>query len=566
MAEWISLTSKAVLDEKARALRRKCRGHYFSNYVWFSAAIEKEIPYSPMWLFEEGDNMLLLQQYNEFFKLFYFIGDITSFRLQLPAIVGEKKVLCEFIEEEGKEKQKEIAESLIQLGFAQYRKFYMMECTNEGVSVIPQDICDNDRESGVKYDKCLVIGTGTVANDCANLIKKTGIEVELIESRESDYSVSKQFCEQRAIPYKLLIGKELDTFLMEITEKILIVSASNRHLFPNEVVNKPNFTIVNYHGALLPKYPGRNAEAWAIFEGDEEAGITWHFVSSDVDAGNIIIQKSTPITEKSTSLSILNTNSQLAVSALSEILPQLLKDNVTGKKQLERHPVMYSWMKPNDGFLDVNWDSCKISRFLRSMNYGPLKVLGDPHVIIDGEDYTIGRYRIKDTDNKDNQTIKCENGALIVEKEEKRIEIQVVADKMGGKMTFNNNFSPEDLKELFQIFDPYVDLIPLPELFDEYYKSKQFLVCYVDDDYAGVVVYTVKDSIIDEDFIYVKPQYRGIGKYLYTEFLKHAFVDLGCKKVVPWVHTDNPKSLSFHTAAGAKQTPYYKLSFLTNLK
>lgn len=273
MAEWVSLTSKADLDEKARALRRKCRGHYFSNYVWFSAAIEKEIPYSNMWLQEDGDNMFLLQQYNTFFKLFYFIGDVDNVKLSFPQVDADTHALCEFFEEEGKEKQSSILNILSSQGFALYRKFYMWECN----------------------------------------------------------------------------------------------------------------------------------------------GMT---------------------------------------------------DDLSERSDL------------------------------------------------------------------------CFDGA----------------------------FSREQLKELQETFDPYVDLLPLDGLFEEYYNSKRYFTCYVDNEYAGVVVYTVKDSVIDEDLIYVKPQFRGVGKYLYAAFLKYAFNNLECKKVVPWVHVDNSKSISFHKAAGAIQTPYYKLSLLTNLK
>lgn len=273
MADWNTLASKAVLDEKVRALRRKCRGHYYSNYVWFSAAIEKEMPYSNMWLQEWGDNMLLLQQYNGFFKLYYFVGDVESVTFTFPQVTSNTHVLCEFFEEEGKEKQDLVFDTLSRHGFALYRKFYMWECE-------------------------------TLAN---------------------------------------------------------------------------------------------------------------------------------------------------------EPTPR------------------------ND-------------------------------------------------------------------------------------LHFDGVFSREQLKELQNTFDPYVDLLPLPDLFEDYYNSKRYFTCYVNGEYAGVVVYTVKDSVIDEDLIYVKPQFRGIGKYLYAAFLKYAFNDLKCKKVVPWVHIDNTKSISFHKAAGAKQTPYYKLSLLTNLK
>lgn len=249
------------------------------------------------------------------------------------------------------------------------------------------------------YSKIVVIGTGAVANSCAFCIKKAGEDVELIESRPATVPTCKLFCEKQGITYQQLSGDVLKAFLLALNEPTLIISAANRYLFPKEVVEKDNITIVNYHGALLPKHPGRNAEAWAIFEGDKEAGITWHYVVADVDAGSILIQKTTPITEKATSFMLLRINGKLVVEAFEEILPGLLAGTLTGTKQIERHPIHYSWMKPNDGLLDLNWDAEKISAFLRAFDYGPLQTMGTPQLNFKGESYSIEKYTINNKPN-----------------------------------------------------------------------------------------------------------------------------------------------------------------------
>lgn len=250
------------------------------------------------------------------------------------------------------------------------------------------------------YNRIIVIGTGAVANSCALCVKKTGEDVELIESRPATVPTCKQFCEKQGINYLQLSGDILKTHLLTLNEPTLIISAANRYLFPKEVVEKENITIVNYHGALLPKHPGRNAEAWAIYEGDKEAGITWHYVVPDVDAGNILIQKSTIITEKTTSLMLLRSNSKLVMEGFEEILPYLLVGALTGTKQTEHHPIHYSWMKPNDGMLDLNWEADKISAFLRAFDYGPLQTIGTPQLVFCGERYLIDKYTINSISNK----------------------------------------------------------------------------------------------------------------------------------------------------------------------
>ena len=52
--------------------------------------------------------------------------------------------------------------------------------------------------------------------------------------------------------------------------------------------------ILNVHPSLLPKYAGgmdTNVHAEVIKNGDAETGCTIHFVTEEVDAGPILIQK-----------------------------------------------------------------------------------------------------------------------------------------------------------------------------------------------------------------------------------------------------------------------------------
>ncbi len=246
-----------------------------------------------------------------------------------------------------------------------------------------------------KFEKYFVIGTGSVALACADTLKGLNLKPTLIESRKSGLSSLRASCDKKGIDYLSLQGGDLKDFLNAIEEPSLIVSAANRYLFPAEVVAKPNLTIINYHGALLPKHPGRNAEAWAIYEGDKEAGITWHYVSSGIDTGAIIDQRSVPITEKTTAMLLLKQYGQLAITSFNGFIKDLIEGHVTAKQQTEKSTLHFSWEKPNNGVLDIKWRSEQISAFLRAMDYGPLQTLGVPQVVFCGDTYSIEKYRIQ---------------------------------------------------------------------------------------------------------------------------------------------------------------------------
>lgn len=122
-------------------------------------------------------------------------------------------------------------------------------------------------------------------------------------------------------------------YLQKTSEKTLLFSIMNNYLFPKSVVDNSALLIINLHHALLPHHPGRNAEAWAIFEGDDEAGITWHIVSADVDAGEIISQHHVRIEENMSSLSLYRELNTISL----ESFPQVL-EKVIGSEKIQTYP------------------------------------------------------------------------------------------------------------------------------------------------------------------------------------------------------------------------------------
>lgn len=53
--------------------------------------------------------------------------------------------------------------------------------------------------------------------------------------------------------------------------------------------------LLNIHPSLLPKYPGLNTHQRALDAGDKDAGVTVHFVTSELDGGPPILQATVPI-------------------------------------------------------------------------------------------------------------------------------------------------------------------------------------------------------------------------------------------------------------------------------
>lgn len=76
----------------------------------------------------------------------------------------------------------------------------------------------------------------------------------------------------------------------------LIVLAGFMPIIPSAICEKWRYKIINTHPSLLPKYGGKGMYGVRVQEavmaaGESFAGCTVHFVSAEIDAGEIILQK-----------------------------------------------------------------------------------------------------------------------------------------------------------------------------------------------------------------------------------------------------------------------------------
>ncbi len=127
MSDWVLLRCEAELEMKAKALRRKCRGHYYTNYYFIRSTRDNDLRYTEMFYREDGDNLYAIERRDDFYQLFYFVGEADRIRLELPPSVEHGVLTCEIDEEEEKEKQGPVLEKLYEEGFADYKNYHIYD-------------------------------------------------------------------------------------------------------------------------------------------------------------------------------------------------------------------------------------------------------------------------------------------------------------------------------------------------------------------------------------------------------------------------------------------------------
>ncbi len=67
------------------------------------------------------------------------------------------------------------------------------------------------------------------------------------------------------------------------------------NIIKEAVFSIPKLGSINIHQGLAPFYRGGPTVFWELFNGEQEVGMTVHFVAAKVDTGDIILQKTVPL-------------------------------------------------------------------------------------------------------------------------------------------------------------------------------------------------------------------------------------------------------------------------------
>ena len=97
--------------------------------------------------------------------------------------------------------------------------------------------------------------------------------------------------------------KALQAEIESLNPDYIVLAGFMRILTP-EFVNTFSGKLVNIHPSLLPKYKGLNTHQHAIDNGDEEHGVSVHFVTPELDGGPVIIQSRVPVFEDDTAVDL----------------------------------------------------------------------------------------------------------------------------------------------------------------------------------------------------------------------------------------------------------------------
>lgn len=106
-------------------------------------------------------------------------------------------------------------------------------------------------------------------------------------------------------------------------------------MLPESIWSFPPMGTLNVHGSLLPKYRGAAPINWAIIHGEKETGVTTFRLQHAIDTGDILLQKSIPITPDMTAGELHDIMMEVGAQTLVTTLNGLIADTIQSKPQAE---------------------------------------------------------------------------------------------------------------------------------------------------------------------------------------------------------------------------------------
>ena len=103
----------------------------------------------------------------------------------------------------------------------------------------------------------------------------------------------------------------------------LFVVCDYGQILSRDLLAVPPLGGINLHGSLLPRHRGAAPVQWAIREGDAESGVSVIHMTPALDAGNVIVARSTPVAVQETAADLEPRLAALGAEAVIEAVERM---------------------------------------------------------------------------------------------------------------------------------------------------------------------------------------------------------------------------------------------------
>jgi methionyl-tRNA formyltransferase len=158
--------------------------------------------------------------------------------------------------------------------------------------------------------------------------------------------------------------------LAQLGPDLIVVTAFGQKL-RHPLLDVPRRGCINVHFSLLPRHRGAAPVAYAILEGDPEAGVTIMRMAVRMDAGDILHQEATPIGPRETTGQLTERLAAIGARLLTQVVADVEAGHVRPTAQDHGEATLAPSLRKKDGAIDWSRSAAYLERFVRAMTPWP---------------------------------------------------------------------------------------------------------------------------------------------------------------------------------------------------
>lgn len=192
--------------------------------------------------------------------------------------------------------------------------------------------------------RIVYMGTPDIAATCFQQLLKTDHEIVGVYTKPDmpknrgmkvEMSEVKKVALEAGIPvYQPTTFKDDAVYeeLKALKPDVIAVVAYGK-ILPQRILDIARLGCVNIHASVLPQLRGSGPVQWAILNGMDETGVTAMYMSAQMDAGDIIEIRKTPIEPYENAQSLLDRLAQIGAELLCDTLQAMENGTITRTPQ-----------------------------------------------------------------------------------------------------------------------------------------------------------------------------------------------------------------------------------------
>lgn len=170
-------------------------------------------------------------------------------------------------------------------------------------------------------------------------------------------------------PERVRRAQFFDT-ISHLNPEALVVAAFGQ-IIPQRILDIPRFGGINVHGSLLPRWRGAAPMQYSLMAGDRETGVTTMQMDAGMDTGDILLAKSTPLSDEDNVASVEKRLAEIGAEILLTTLTLLELGECPRAIQDETLVTLCPPLAPDIGQINWNMDAERIHNLVRGLTPRP---------------------------------------------------------------------------------------------------------------------------------------------------------------------------------------------------